>query len=176
MKGLILPKQKILGGNVIGYVMDYVDGKHIPKLNLSKEDIIILFKKISNLLKYYHKHGIILADINMYNILVKSLDEIYFCDVDSCKICDLPHENIPFLTAHFLSQLKIKNMPVDEKFDNLSLYLLLLYVLLDKKNILLMSEKELDEKLEESELEDQKEFIKKLKHNYDSIPYLEELL
>ena len=176
MDGLILPKQKIIGGNIIGYTMDYVNGSYINKLNLTNQELIQLFKKISSLLKHYHRYGIVLADINISNILVKSLDEVYFCDVDSCKIVDLPHENIPFLTYHFLEQLKIKYMSIDENFDRLSLYLLFLYIMLDKQNILLMSQYELDKKLAKTGLEKQKVFIKTIKKNLGEIPYLEELL
>lgn len=176
MKGLILPKQKIIGKNVIGYSMDYINGNRITQLNLKTSELLQLFKNISDLLKYYHRHGIILADLNISNILIKTLDEIYFCDVDSCKILDLPYEGIPFLTKYCLDKLGINDLKVDENFDRLSLYLIFLYVILDKANIFSIPKCELYKKLEEKGIEKQKVFIKYLKGNINSFPYLGDIL
>lgn len=178
MEGLVCPKQKIISSQLAGYTMDYIDGSYITSLNLTKLELIELFKTISRLLKYYHRSGIVLADINLSNILIKSPQEVYFCDVDSCKIMDLSHDSIPFLSLHFLTQfgIDVKNIKVDENFDNLCVFLIFLYVILDKKNILSLSNYKLDKKLEEKGFEKQKVFIKQFRSKLISVPYIEEIL
>lgn len=178
MEGLVCPKQKIISSQLAGYTMDYIDGSYITSLNLTKLELIELFKTISRLLKYYHRSGIVLADINLSNILIKSPQEVYFCDVDSCKIMDLSHDSIPFLANHFLTQFGIdaKNIKVDENFDNLCVFLIFLYVILDKKNILSLSNYKLDKKLEEKGFEKQKVFIKQFRSKLIEVPYIEEIL
>ena len=178
MDGLILPKQKIADDKLIGYTMDYVAGDFITNFKFTSLELISLFKKLSQLLKYYHNHGIILGDINISNILIKSIDEVYFCDIDSCKILDFPNDGIPLLTFNYLKSLGInpRKIAVNEKFDNLSLFLIFLYVIFDKKNILSLSEYDVDKTLEEKQFENQKPFVKQLKKQLVDVPYLEEVL
>lgn len=178
MEGLVCPKQKIVSRQLAGYTMNYIDGSYITSLNFTKLELIKLFKTISRLLKYYHRSGIVLADVNVSNILIKSPQEVYFCDVDSCKIMDLSHDNIPFLAHHFLTQLgiDIKNVKVDENFDNLCVFLIFLYVILDKKNILSISEYDLDKTLEKKGFDNQKAFVKQFRSKLIEVPYIGDLL
>ena len=178
MDGLILPKQKIADDKLIGYTMDYVAGDFITNFKFTSLELISLFKKLSQLLKYYHNHGIILGDINISNILIKSIDEVYFCDIDSCKILDFPNDGIPLLTFNYLKSLGInpRKIEVNEKFDNLSLFLIFLYVIFDKQSILSLSEYDVDKTLEEKQFESQKPFVKQLKRQLVDVPYLEEIL
>ena len=176
MDGLILPKQKIIGQDIIGYTMDYVDGISLADVNLTKKELIMVFKKISNLLKYYHKYGIVLSDINVTNILLQSLDEIYFCDVDSCKIMNLDQDSIPFLTHRFLTELGMENLDINENFDRVSLYFLFLYFIFDKKDVFSLSNYTIEKTLERNGLEKQKNFIRYIRKNINSMPYLGDLL
>ena len=178
MPGLILPKQRIVNPNLIGYTMDYVKGNFVTELNFSSQELIKLFKKLSQLLKYYHNHSLILGDVNISNILINSIDDIHFCDVDSCKILDFPNDGIPLLTFNYLKSLGInpRIIEVNENFDNLNLFLIFLYVIFDKKNIFSLSEYDIDKTLEEKQFASQKPFVKQLKRQLVDVPYLEEVL
>ena len=178
MEGLVCPKQKIISSTLAGYTMNYIDGSYITNWDLTKSELIQIFKTISRLIKYYHSVGIILADVNLSNILIKSPKEVYFCDVDSCKILDFPHDSIPFLAHRFLSQLGInpKNVEVNENFDNLCIFLIFMYVILDRKNILSLSEYDLDKTLEEKGFEGQKVFVKQFRNRLIEVPYIGDML
>lgn len=176
-EGLVLPKQKIVCGDFIGYSMDFVKGKYITDLKLDINQLINLFKKLSSLLKMYHNLGIVLGDLNFTNILVKSLEEVYFCDVDSCKILNYNINCIPFLTYDYLQSVGLSNkISIDKNLDNLSLYLLFLYMLFNKKSVLHISPKRIEEQLEKYGLQEQKEMVKMLKIKFTEIPYFEEML
>ena len=60
---------------------------------------------------------------------------------------------------------------MDENFDNLCVFLIFLYVILDKKNILSLSNYKLDKKLEEKGFEKQKVFIKQFRSKLIEVPY-----
>lgn len=178
MEGLVCPKQKIVSPTLAGYSMDYIDGSYITKLSLTKLELIKLFKTISRLLKYYHSCGIILADVNMSNILIKSPEEVYFCDIDSCKILDFPHDSIPVLAHRFLTRLGIdvKNVIINENFDNLCVFLIFLYVIFDRRDILSLAEYDLDKTLEEKGFESQKVFVKQFRNRLIEVPYIGDML
>ncbi len=55
-------------------------------------------------------------------------------------------------------------------------FLIFLYVILDKKNILSLSNYKLDKKLEEKGFEKQKVFIKQFRSKLIEVPYIEEIL
>lgn len=177
-EGLVLPKQKIMCGNFIGYSMDFVKGKYITELKLDINQLINLFKKLSSLLKTYHNLGIVLGDLNFTNILIKSLEEVYFCDVDSCKILSYNIDCISFLTYDYLLSIGIDvtKLSIDKNLDNLSLYLLFLYMLFNKKSVLNISQKRIEEQLEKYGLQEQKGIIKMLKKKVIEVPYFEEIL
>ena len=121
---------------------------------------------------------IILGDLNYTNILIKSLEEIYFCDVDNCKILSYNIDCLPYLTIEYLQFVgfDIGKISIDENLDNLSLYLLFLYILFNKQNFLTIKQHEIEKKLERFGLLNQRETIKTLKKGNIIIPYFEEML
>lgn len=178
LPGILRPKVRIVENGFIGFGMDFIDGKPLTQINLTKEEIIKIFKRLSNILKYCHKYGIILSDINLSNILMKTVDEIYFCDSDSCRIYDYENDSIPMITYKYLinHELSMLKTDVDEQFDKLSLYLNFLYLIFDKKDIFNMTVEESDNLIEIAGLESQKKLINKLQKEYVEVPYVGDLL
>ena len=178
VEGLILPKEKIMCGDFVGYSMNFIQGKYINRLKLDIKQLINLFKRISALLKKYHNLDIILGDLNYTNILIKSLEEIYFCDVDNCKILSYNIDCLPYLTIEYLQFVgfDFDKLSIDKNLDNLSLYLLFLYILFNKQNFLTIKQHEIEKKLERFGLLNQRETIKTLKKGNIIIPYFEEML
>ena len=176
LKGLIIPKKKLVNPYLAGFTMDYVAGKEIGEVSFTTSQMITLFKTISNLLKVYHANKIILGDINKSNILIKTPEEIYFCDVDSCSIEGFECDSIPFITYKFLKFLGIdhKIIEIDEDFDNLSVFLLFLYILLDKQYFWTLTDYDLDKKLEDKQLS--RQFVKTFKRKLIKVPYIGDML
>ena len=175
---MILPHDKIVSNSKLcGYTMDYVKGKSIFELNLSKKQLIELFKKISSYLKYYHQYGIVLADFNLSNLLFTSSDSFYFVDIDSAKILNLPHDSIPTITYNFLKSCgyDVNKIVVDEHFDNLSLFLNFFYILFEGNPLYNLSVYEIEKYMETKEVDDQKPFVKELLHYQHQVPYFEQV-
>lgn len=178
LEGLICPLKKIVDPNFVGYSMKYVDGLNIYELNPNRLELITLFKTISNLLKIYHKNNIILSDINPYNILIKSPEEVFFCDVDSCSIDNLDSEAISSISCDFLEQLGIdsNNIEIDEEFDRLSTYLLFLHIVFDGKRFYELTDYEIEKLLMKKNFFKQKELVKTLKNRLIEVPYIGDIL
>ena len=178
LNGLICPSKKIVEDDLIGYSMNYIDGKYIHNLKFRTTQMITLFKTISNLLKLYHENGIILSDINPKNILVKSPEEVYFCDVDSCSINGIDSDTIPYITYKFLEHLGIDgiSLSASEDLDNLSTYLVFLYVIFNKMPFYKLSDYEIDKILIQKGFFVQRELVKKLKYKLVEVPYIGDML
>ena len=153
--------------------MDYVKGKSIFELNLNKNQLINIFKQMSAYLKYYHNYGIILADINLSNIIFTTNNTFNFVDIDSARIYDLSHDSIPALTYNFLIShgYDISKISIDEHFDNLSLILNFLYVLFEYHPIYKLDQYQIDEYLEVKEID--KPFVKELLRK--DVPYFDQV-
>ena len=82
----------------VGYLMRSAAGKDLGKSvfmpvllkkyfpRWTKQDTVQLCVTILKKLKYLHDRNVILGDINPYNILVVSPDEVYFVDTDSWQV------------------------------------------------------------------------------------------
>lgn len=77
------------------------------RLNLANLSITILEK-----IKYLHQNGIIIGDINPFNILIKDDKTVFFVDVDSYQVDNFP---CPVGTVHFTAP-EIQNI---ESFNKL---------------------------------------------------------
>lgn len=77
------------------------------RLNLATLSITILEK-----IKYLHLNGIIIGDINPFNILIKDDKTVFFVDVDSYQVANFP---CPVGTPHFTAP-EIQNI---ESFNKL---------------------------------------------------------
>lgn len=77
------------------------------RLNLVNLSITILEK-----IKYLHQNGIIIGDINPFNILIKDDKSVFFVDVDSYQVDNFP---CPVGTVHFTAP-EIQNI---ESFNKL---------------------------------------------------------
>lgn len=77
------------------------------RLNLANLSITILEK-----IKYLHQNGIIIGDINPFNILIKNDKTVFFVDVDSYQVDNFP---CPVGTVHFTAP-EIQNI---ESFNKL---------------------------------------------------------
>ena len=177
---LIIPNQKIynnMGFN--GYTMEYFDSCQLSNVKLSNQKLIKLFKKISIVLKWLHKNDIIVGDLNLTNILYKNGD-FKFIDLDSFKIGDIPNDNIPSLTHRTIiktNEVSIKDLIIDNNFDNLSLILCFLYILFNKKTFSKLEDEELEIGIKEFN-ENQKQLIKHLYYKNPleiNIPYFDDI-
>lgn len=90
-------------GEFVGYLMPRAKGMELSKSiflgkmmiaqklpNWKKKDLVLLCITILEKITFLHSHNIILGDINGGNILIVSPTEIYFVDVDSYQIEDIP--------------------------------------------------------------------------------------
>lgn len=103
-EGVCFPIAMLYNSNdeFVGYLMNKAQGKElqkclfIPQLlkkyfpNWKKKDTVQLCITILKKFKYLHDRNIILGDINPNNILVVSLNEVYFVDTDSYQIEGYP--------------------------------------------------------------------------------------
>ena len=103
-EGVCFPKACAYNSNgeFVGYCMDRAQGKEmsrsvfVPKLleknfpDWNKRHTVELCITILKKLKYLHDRNIILGDINPYNILVVSTNEVYFVDADSYQVEGFP--------------------------------------------------------------------------------------
>lgn len=111
-QGICLPSQIVLNerSQFTGYIMPKAEGFEMQtcifnpqllkqkfpnwtRLNLANLAVTIL-KKI----EYLHKNSILIGDINPFNILVQSDNEVYFVDTDSYQVDSFP---CPVGTVHF---------------------------------------------------------------------------
>lgn len=85
----------------VGYLMEEAQGIPLSSFAIRpvftryfpgwrKRDLVELCVTILKMIKFLHNRNIIMGDINLSNILVKSPTEVYFLDVDSFQVQDLP--------------------------------------------------------------------------------------
>lgn len=85
----------------VGYLMEEAEGVPLSSFALrpifarnfprwKKRDLVELCITILKMINYLHNRNIIMGDINLSNILVKDSKTVYFIDVDSFQIQDLP--------------------------------------------------------------------------------------
>lgn len=103
-KGICWPKDLIYNENdeFVGFLMDKASGYELQKsvflpMLLRKKfpywnryNLVKLSKTILSQISYLHSRNVIIGDINPFNILVKSENEIYFIDTDSFQIENYP--------------------------------------------------------------------------------------
>ena len=103
-KGICYPRTILFNSDnqFIGYLMDKAEGRSIggsffikdiflknyPDWN--KKNILELCITIVEKIKYLHDRNILLGDINLGNILVKSSSEVFFVDTDSYQVEEFP--------------------------------------------------------------------------------------
>lgn len=88
-------------GDVVGYLMEKANGvplttfisrpvflSHFP--NWKKRDVVQLALTILDKFNFLHSRGILMGDASLENLLVTSSTEVYFVDVDSYQIGNLP--------------------------------------------------------------------------------------
>lgn len=155
--------------------MNYINGKSIFDLNLSTQQLIELFKQLSRYLKYYHQYGIVLADLNLTNIIFDERNIFYFVDIDSARIHALPNDNIPTIVHNYLLSkgYKTSEFVIDESFDNLSLLLHFLYLIFGNTPIYNLDQKQIDEYIETKKIEIP--FIKKFVKEETKVPYFDQM-
>lgn len=92
-------------GGVIGYTMKYIDQSFFPLSNLYSKNFCktngitkkVKMKVIERLIaavQYAHKEGIVIGDLNQFNILVNDKGVVKFIDTDSYETPGHPHTRI----------------------------------------------------------------------------------
>ena len=97
--GICLPKALLYNSQdeFVGYLMDRAEGEKISGFyrieslrekfrNWNRRDLVELCITILKKIDYLHGKGIILGDINLGNILVKTPKEVYLFDCDSYQV------------------------------------------------------------------------------------------
>lgn len=94
------------GNKIVGYTMKYVDLKQYnlfntlfnklfcTKNNLDTNFKIKLLKNIKKDLDYLHTKGIVVGDLNQYNIFYNFKGEYLFVDTDAFQTLDRKHSNV----------------------------------------------------------------------------------
>ena len=97
-------------GQLVGYRMKKAEGvelssilmnqasflRHFPQW--TRKETVRLCRTILRMIGILHRHGILLGDINLHNILVESPDRVWFVDCDSYQIGGYP---CPVGTVYF---------------------------------------------------------------------------
>ena len=103
-EGICFPTAALYNANeeFVGYLMNKAKGTELQRSiflkplfqkkfpNWKKIDTVQLCITILKKIQYLHDRNIIMGDINPFNILVVSQNEVYFVDTDSYQIEDLP--------------------------------------------------------------------------------------
>lgn len=87
---------------VIGFSMKMVSADNFPmysifapnfakRYNINEKFVLNLFNKIRDAVEYAHNQGVIIGDLNPFNILMNEKGEIHFIDVDSYETPGFPH-------------------------------------------------------------------------------------
>ncbi len=89
-------------GEVVGYLMSMAKGEPLSLFledrhtwqtrfpDWSREDLVHLAFTIADKIKFLHSRNILLGDLDPANMLVVSQKEVYFVDMDSVQLNDLP--------------------------------------------------------------------------------------
>ncbi len=89
-------------GEIVGYLMSMAKGEPLSRLlddcdswkelfpDWTREDLVQLAFTILDKIKFLHSRNILLGDLDPANMLVVSQKEVYFVDMDSVQLNDLP--------------------------------------------------------------------------------------
>jgi len=101
--GVCLPKALLynLKNEFVGYLMDRAEGEKIRYFyqidslrekfpHWNRTDLVKLCIAILKKIDYLHGKGIVLGDINLDNILVKTPEDVYLVDCDSYQVGEYP--------------------------------------------------------------------------------------
>ena len=114
---------------MLGYIMPYISGYNLYySSKLSKEELIFLYKNLSNILKKAHELNIVVADFGN-NTLYTQDKKLYLIDHDNFAIDDYKVDAKNFHLQ--LYEQKIKT--IDKHFDD---YLLNIYTIAGLRDIL----------------------------------------
>ncbi len=99
-------------GEVVGYLMSMAKGEPLSQLladrdswkakfpDWTREDLVQLAATIMDKIKFLHSRNILLGDVDPANMLVVSQKEVYFVDMDSVQLNELPcPTGMPLYTA-----------------------------------------------------------------------------
>ena len=92
-------------GNVIGFTMKKVPSNFFPLLSIFNKTFCIrenitdktkekIIERIVDAIKFAHNKGIVIGDLNPYNILVNEDGLVYFIDVDSYETPNFKHSGV----------------------------------------------------------------------------------
>ena len=130
--GIIFPERILLNfdNEFVGYLMKYAPGTKLSYIlsspeelkkvipNADKRSMVKLARKILDKIKFLHDHDILIGDLNLENILVKSQDEVYFVDTDSYQVGRYPSPvwTDSFLAPEIYAKFDSGEYAKDEKF------------------------------------------------------------
>lgn len=181
MEHFQLPQEVIINKvfNPIGYTMDYVDFKTDVSLLLDDKRLtvrqkLLFLNKTEELLKVAHNNGIVIGDMNLFNFLIDTNDDVKAIDTDNYKIGKLENDIKPDLFFPLYKKL-IKD-EVTEDTDKFSFMLHALKDLVGKENIdcdrMIDDVKYVDAFIDSLVIPNQlKDFVYKQLHNKDSKKY-----
>jgi len=103
-KEFIKPESLLYNKNkkIEGYLMKLLPSNFYPlysafapnfakKASITDKTIIDMFKKMREIVEYCHSIGIVVGDLNPFNILMNDSGEFYFLDVDSYEVPGFKH-------------------------------------------------------------------------------------
>lgn len=120
-------------GNIIGYLMPYIDGKTFDKIlfnrEISKQRVLFVFDKLSSIIRRL-PNNIHLGDLHAKNIIVANNGNVFLIDVDGFSVDNGYHLTCPldYDTDHFDNSLKSKYFNEDSTIKigrNTDIYCLL---------------------------------------------------
>ena len=130
------------------FINDYYEGINLNEYTnnntLNEKECIKIFKQIVEGIKYLHDKNIIHCDLKLENIIINGQKEIKIIDLELAKICTEEEgftSDIIFGTIEYLSPESYNLGIYSKKSDIWSLGVILLFLLLIKKNTLEIDKK-----------------------------------
>lgn len=176
---IVIPDAKIINPDLVGTRENYIDGLDLCYITLlyEIEDVLNILLNISKDLESIHQNdGIILSDLNFFNIRIDESKKHYFLDVLSYSIDGIPSNRICTYVAEYLKSKRVK-VKASINNDKISFLMETISLLMDE-DFFYITNYEFDRASEKIKwLKKLKDVYIDLKNHYvPEVPYLHELI